>query len=77
MAMYYFGDGVEKDDQQAFKWLQKAAEQGHTKAQTILGGMHFTGQGGEKNNQQIISYFKLECVRRSQKGCEAYRKLDE
>ena len=27
--MYYDGDGVKQDDGEAFRWYQKAAEQGH------------------------------------------------
>ena len=36
-AMYAKGEGVPKDNAEAVKWFRKAAEQGHTDAQYILG----------------------------------------
>jgi len=34
--MYYRGEGVEKNDKIALKWLKKAAEQGHINAKNFL-----------------------------------------
>jgi len=36
-AMYFFGQGVGRDEKEAFKWWSKAAYQGHAKAQYRLG----------------------------------------
>ena len=36
-GLYYNADGVEKDYDEAAKWLHKAAEQGHSRAQCNLG----------------------------------------
>ncbi len=44
--MYHLGDGVPKDDEQAFKWLNKAAEQGLKIAQAAL--VDFDTNGSEK-----------------------------
>ncbi len=33
---YWFGLGVEKDEEQAVQWFRKAAEQGHSEAQKLL-----------------------------------------
>lgn len=35
-AMYYYGDCVEKSDDEAVRWYKKAAEQGHYYAQLNL-----------------------------------------
>ena len=35
-AMYYFGEGVEKDYAEAMKWYLLAAEQGHAEAKVCL-----------------------------------------
>ena len=35
--MYYYGQGVQQDDQQAVQWYRKAAEQGDADAQYYLG----------------------------------------
>ena len=34
--MYYYGEGVKRNLSSAFEWYQRAAEQGHEKAQQIL-----------------------------------------
>lgn len=36
--MYLEGNGVPQDDSEAAKWFRKAAEQGNSKAQKVLGG---------------------------------------
>ena len=41
---YYFGTGVEQDDEEAVKWYRKAAIQGHRVAQYNLGEMYATGR---------------------------------
>ena len=43
--MYYFGDGVPQDYQEAVKWYRKAAEQELAKAQFTLGAMYGNGEG--------------------------------
>ncbi len=44
-SMYYKGEGVFQDSQEAFKWYKKAAEQGHTSAASNLGLMYYKGKG--------------------------------
>ena len=36
-SMYYWGEGVPADNAESVRWYQLAAEQGHTRAQLILG----------------------------------------
>jgi TPR repeat protein len=50
--MYYEGDKVNKDYQQASYWLKKAAERGDDLAQTMLGMMHLRGEGTAINYPQ-------------------------
>jgi TPR repeat protein len=47
--MYENGLGVEQDFKEAVKWYQKAADQGHAKAQYNLGFMYGMGKGVEQN----------------------------
>ena len=42
-VMYYDGEGVTRDYQQAFTWFKKAADQGHARAQYKLGLMYCEG----------------------------------
>lgn len=58
---YYNGDGVEQDDDQAFYWFQKAAEQGHPEAQNMLGDCYNFGlflKVNEDENQAFFWYQK-------------------
>ncbi len=43
--MYRNGLGVEQDFKEAFKWFQKAADQGDVNAQYFLGFAYFKGEG--------------------------------
>jgi hypothetical protein len=42
-AMYATGEGVGRDDKKAFRWFQKAADQGSARAQYRLGLMYDHG----------------------------------
>jgi len=45
--MYHFGNGVEKNYEEAFKWYSMAALKGNDKAQFNLATLHFYGKGTE------------------------------
>lgn len=57
-ATYDRGDGVPRDATQAFKWYQKAAEQGLAKAQFNLAVLYFTGDGVARNTEQAANWFR-------------------
>jgi hypothetical protein len=52
-SMYYSGEGVPHDDEQAIQWYTKAAEQGHVDAQYNLALMYKHGQGVLLNFKQL------------------------
>ena len=60
--MYANGKGVKQDFKEAFKWLQKSADQGYAKAQ-IFTYVHF-GHFGQKEHH--LPWF----------GCSASTKAD-
>ena len=41
---YWTGDGVEKDEEEAVKWLTKAAEMNDALAQGTLGACYYEGR---------------------------------
>ena len=49
-VMYRNGEGVAKNNKEAFKWINKAAIQGDAKAQYMVGLMYYYGHGVAKNN---------------------------
>jgi TPR repeat protein len=56
--MYYHGEGVEKDHDEALKWFHLAAEQNDAEAQYNLGFMYGRGEGGPKNHRLSMEWFQ-------------------
>jgi TPR repeat protein len=61
---YENGEGVRKDDKEAFEWYEKAAKQGNVKAQYKLGSMYYNGQGIEKDDKEAFEW----CQKAAEKG---------
>ncbi len=56
--IYYHGEGVPKDFEQALIWFQKAAEQDDADAQYNLGFMYGRGEGVEKSHGRSLEWFR-------------------
>jgi TPR repeat protein len=60
---YYLGEGVAKDAIEAVKWLRKAAERNHVKAQTMLGNCYsfeegdYFGEGVTKDYKEAVKWY--------------------
>ena len=50
--MYFAGQGVPQDIQEAAKWYRLAAEQGDDQAQYVLGALDQLGQGVLQNDRE-------------------------
>jgi uncharacterized protein len=61
---FRLGAGVEKDEAEAFKWIEKSANAGHTEAQNMLGFMYNNGEGVEKNEGEAYRWY----VQAAEKG---------
>lgn len=55
--LYYFGQGVDKNLEEAFRWTQLAAEQGHPAAQFNLGNLYFAGDGADEDLEQSLEWY--------------------
>jgi uncharacterized protein len=55
---YESGEGVPKNEQKAFDWYRKAAEQGNAEAQDIVGEMYRAGEGVDRNKQAAIVWYQ-------------------
>ena len=55
--MYYKGDGVSQDKGEAAALLKRAAEQGNTEAQFILGNLYAQGKGVGQNTIEALRWF--------------------
>lgn len=56
--IYYNGDGVSKDYNEASKFFHKAAERNHTEAQFHLGGCYATGHGVRQDDNESIKWLR-------------------
>lgn len=55
---YYYGRGVEEDEEEAAKWYRKAAEQGYAVAQFMLGECYYDGEGVEQDREEAVKWYK-------------------
>lgn len=58
-VMYFTGQGLPKNDQQAAAWYRKAADQGLASAQYNLGLMYGKGQGVLRDDQTVYFWWLL------------------
>ena len=57
--MYSNGDGVLKNNSEAFKWYRLSAEQGNASAQNNLGFMYNRGNGVLKDTSEAAKWYRL------------------
>jgi TPR repeat protein len=69
-VMYYTGEGVEQDYQQAAQWLTQAAELGHLRSQFNLATMYYNGLGV---TSPLMRVWPLSLLSRNQNRRQAAR----
>jgi TPR repeat protein len=57
-GMYADGEGIVKDEKQAFEWYRKAADQGFSGAQHNLGVMYASGRGVQQDSVKAFVWFR-------------------
>ena len=57
--MYYKGQGVDQDGEEAVKWFRQAAEQGDVKSQVRLGVMYRLGLTVSKNYKEAKKWLRM------------------
>ena len=57
--LYFRGQGVERDYQEAVKWYTKSAEQGYADAQFQLGQMYSSGEGVIEDYIEAYKWYLL------------------
>ena len=57
-AMYFNGEGVQKDFKEAVKWFRKAAEQGDADAQFALGFVYANGIGVPEDDKEAVKWYR-------------------
>ena len=56
--LYSEGYGTAKDDEEAFYWALKSAEQGYWRSQNKLGDMYYWGKGVEQDYAQAVEWYR-------------------
>ncbi|WP_022961294.1 tetratricopeptide repeat protein [Halopseudomonas pelagia] len=69
--LYYRGERVEKDVEQALNWFEQASVQGHPAAQYQLGLMHYQGEGVTRNLPQAYIILKMAAVNGKDEAMDA------
>jgi TPR repeat protein len=54
----YLGEGVKRNPVEAVKWLLKASENGHDRAQCLLGFVISRGEGTERNFAEAVKWYR-------------------
>ena len=57
-VMYYLGNGIDQDYEQAAMWFRQAAEHNSADAQFALGGVYLHGEGVEQDYNQATYWFQ-------------------
>ena len=66
---------MRQDDAEAVKWYRRAAEQGYTDAQVLLGIAYESGRGVHQDLALAQEWYGKACDNRDQIGCNNYRRL--
>ena len=75
--MYYNGQGVPQNYEQAVQWFQKAADQGEAIAQFNLGLMYANGWGVAKNHQMSIQWLRKAAAQGHQEAQKMLKNMGQ
>jgi TPR repeat protein len=65
---YEDGNGVPRNDDQAFKWYRKAAEQGDAESQNRVGVLYSVGRGTEPSKEQAVAWYRKAAHQKNDKA---------
>ena len=54
---FFYGFGVHKNREEAFRWYNKAARQGNADAQKHLGSCYYNGEGIPQNHTEAVKWY--------------------
>ena len=72
---YYFGSGVEQNDESALEWYKKAAIKGHPPAQFNVGHLYEKGRGCEIDLVQAMHWYQKSAAQGNQQAIDAVERL--
>ena len=76
-SMYAYGEGIEQNDQEAFKWLSRAANSNSAQAQYNLAILYEKGLGVTANNDLAKKWFKAAADQGRKDAAARYALLED
>ena len=76
-SMYAYGEGIEQNDQEAFKWLSRAANANSAQAQYNLAILYEKGLGVTANNDLAKKWFKAAANQGRKDAAARYALLED
>lgn len=71
---FYFGAGVEEDENEAFKWYERSAQSGYSKGEIAVGDVYFGGYCVDYNREEAFKWYQKSAL---QDDPEAQLKLGQ
>jgi hypothetical protein len=75
--LYYYGQGVRRNLEQAVKWVRMAAEGGNADAQFSLGMLHRVGEGVPRDDFQAYVLLKAAALATGPKVVDTAQQIDD
>ena len=75
--MYYNGEGVPQDKEQAFFWLLKAAEQGDANSQYNVALMYGKGEGVKQDDASALEWMRKAAEQGYEPAVNELKKIEE
>ena len=72
---YYEGDSVPEDDDKAFEWYTKAADQGLDVAQLNIGGLYENGYGAPQDYDEAFEWYQKAADQSNQEASNRIGRL--
>ena len=73
--MYFTGNGVEQNIEEALKWYRRAAEKGNAMAQLKLGFIYEDGRGVPQDKKAAKDWYHKACENKHELGCNYEQRL--
>ena len=73
--MYFKGNGVEQNIEEALKWFRRAAEKGNAMAQLKLGFIYEDGRGVPQDKKTAKDWYHKACENKHELGCSYEQRL--
>ena len=74
---YYYGTGVEQNNESTFQWYKKAAIKGHQRSQFNVGNLYENGEGVDVDLVQAMHWYQKSSAQGYQDAIDAVERLSQ